>query len=352
MTTATSPLKTESAIVIIKDKAMAQKVLGAELVKQEIAKQAAICKEMIVNDESSAQVAQQQLTILNKMQGTVEKKRKELKRPFHEAGKFIDAVAAELTGEAEAVIKEGKKKIQDYHNTLVKTNEAVVAETKEQAEEETIKAELTAEKRFEAIDAISKWFEEAFTKFSNCKTLEELKEQFSIYCWKNGAEFPMKQFNVLSAEAIELKKRLVVIKDMRKDSIVANNLLAAETDEEKQIDMQEGLLTMARNLLKTKKESSAYFKTVYDKICAEKEIQIENATAEVVKAETAVATSNVPKFEWDYEVVNFEKVSNDFKMINSSAVEKYIKENINNLANGEVRDGIKFVRSVKQVRLA
>ena len=182
--------------------------------------------------------------------------------------------------------------------------------------------------------------------------MDGLKAAFEQYCWKNGAPYPVKEFNDLPEEATKLKEYIVAVKDIRKESILKTVELSKEEDEEKQVEIQSMLLDNAKLLIKCKKEAAVYFKSRIDAIEAEKSEQIDNAKAEVVSVQASIATANIPKYEYDYEVVNFAKVPDAFKMINSAAVEAYIKTNKDNLANGEVRDGIRFIRSVKTVRLS
>ena len=124
MTKVETPATAE--VVIVRDEAMALRIMGAEVLKKQIAEQAKLCAAMVIDDESSAQIAQQHLTGLSKVMKAVQKKGKELRTPFTNAAKLIKAVEDQMVGEAERVIAEGKGKIQVYHNSLVEAQETVV----------------------------------------------------------------------------------------------------------------------------------------------------------------------------------------------------------------------------------
>jgi hypothetical protein len=210
------------------------------------------------------------------------------KAPYLDAGKQIDALAKKLSLPLESVLSDGEKKLLAYNRM-----KAEIAQ-KEQTRINAIKS------------AISKYSSEAISAINECKTIEQLTEARQgwvvnfIPSAKDYAEF------LADAEAMKIN-----LNDLCKAKRI--EMIAPEQADE--------------TLTESIKEA------IVEKV--------EEVGAVESKAGEFTTTSKI-KGTWRFELVNLAEVPREYLMLDEKKVKEFIKNNTEQLVNGEVQAGIKF----------
>ncbi|MES3018204.1 MAG: hypothetical protein V4721_10515 [Bacteroidota bacterium] len=248
---------------------------------------AAACDKISITDDTSLQLATQNLRNLNSTIGQIEIIRVAEKKPYKEAGEQIDALAKELSKPLALSLDAGKKKILKYNN------DKLAAANAEQNRINGIKSE------------ISKYSADAMKAFNECKTIEDLtakrddliKNYFAPGTW---AEFDADYQNVRVVLNDYCKQRRIEIQT------------PAQVDE----------------------TASEAIKEALEEKVAEVGIQ------EVANAEFTTTTKfrGLPR----YRIIDEAAIPREWLMVDDAKVKAYQKENKETLSNGEVVTGIEF----------
>jgi peptidyl-tRNA hydrolase len=337
-----APVKTSTALVTISSRETALTVFGHKY-KTEIDVEVKAIREMKIVDNNTLKLFRERITGANKFANLIEKRRKEAKAPYKEAGDNIDAAAKYLTDDLEKVIAEGKQKMLDFE-----------VEAKKKADEENAKAELQAEKQRAAagkiaaekqkkIDLLSKVKQRAIEAMSTCETMNDLKTVY-IEQVKDDLEANWKNdFADFEKEVKQTLVDLVNFKDSMKATIIKLEEARKVGDKKAALKAKQLAELVAleeeEKALKQKEESVA-------EIQAEQQEAEENAGAALMSAEADNKVDmGTMRISWDYELEDFAEVPDEWKTLNDSVVKQFIKDSKDEkiLSDGCIINGVKFI---------
>lgn len=242
---------------------------------------AAKCNKIQVTDDISLGIAMQQLGAAKTLIKQIDDIRKREKEPYFNAGKQIDALAKTLSTPIETALSAGEEKIKAYNRLL-----------REKAEKEA--------QRVQAIkNEMQIYCKQAMKAMDESKTVDDLRAVREK--WIVNA--PTETYKEFEAEFYAIRQTLNDYAKSRKTAIEAPK----EADPEEKVVIQEAVI---------------------EKIEAVPQVQ-EHVDVKGIKV------------DWDYEVVDLTKVPHALLMINDKAVKQFIKENKENMTEGEVK-GLRF----------
>lgn len=316
--------KTETAVSIL-SKEQAIK-LYPSILRTEIASFVKRFDGLIITNNEELLTVRTMLTLLNKVVNKVDAERKLRGNPYKEAKSLVDEVAKEIIGNAPEVIVEVKRKIAAFEDAEERKRQVAADEAAKAQREELREIEAAQNKRLAMISDIKELAATAADKLVNARNFEQLKDAFQLHTVavfnKLIAET---QDEELKAMATEAKNRLIALKNDRKDA------------------MAKGTQSKATNIVNDLQEiaNDAMDKVVEDTQAAKAESMI-HTQAEI--ADLSTGSSNSDRFRWEFEVEDFSKVPDAFKTVDEKAVNEYINVHKDELQDGQVVDGIKFIR--------
>ena len=321
-----------SNLVIIDDKT-AKTLLRYNQIKESIDTFAALCEEIEIIDDVTEGKAKEMLSDLNKVVKTIDEKRKQVKaRPLAECN-AIDAAAKELTALANKAIENGRKRISDY---VVEKQEREINEAKKLAlQAQTVASAQLQEvaeennEQTDEVNGLAVLMETATKELFLVKTMDELKVWHAKYSTANGASVLKPEIAPNFTSLFNVARQVCsIMKDLWKDKISGKNPNVKESDVRSALISFEQEMQDTLNVLGTEIANAANV-----------------AAAEIQAAAIDVSTAgNYGPSKWDYELADYSKVPEEFKCVDEAAVREYIKKNKCNLAHGEVRFGIRFIR--------
>lgn len=237
------------------------------------------CLKLTVNDETTLAIATQNLSKANGIVKEIDSLRTDLKKPYLDAGRQIDAIAKSLSQPIEKAIEAGKKKILGY-----------------QAEQK--KKQIEEANRILAIkNAIIKYTNDTIAALDKCTTIEQLTETRERLI----VNAPMELWQEFMPDFMKARVTLNDYAKSRRTII----LTPQEADEEESVMIAQ----------------------------AAQEVQIE------IPTETKV--QGIRK-TWKFEVQDLSKCPIEWLTINESVLKNFISENKGNLKDDEIIAGIRF----------
>lgn len=284
-----------------------------------------------VVDDSSAGIAQQNLTKASGLLKQIEEKRKEIKEPFLQAGKQVDSTTKEIVQELEVAVVALKGEIKKY----VEEIEARQREEKEKQEREAAellrKQEEENKLRNQILDYIVvKVPEWATKKISELKSADDCDKLIAMFD-KLKSEDEMGDF---VSQYVEMKESyLSMIKAKKANFIAANNISEEEL----------AILKKKEELANRKLQLAAEEREIAEaeekaKQEAERKRLEELAKAAEQKEEKVAKTRKV----WKFEVKDIDKVNPEWMKVDEDKVKEYIKANSDTLKHDSVYFGIRF----------
>ncbi len=257
-----------------------------DALKKETATIAEACNKLAVTDDISLAVATQNLSKANQYIKDIEKIRKELKAPYFDAGKKIDALADALSSPLEKTLNDGKAKILAYN----KAKEVVAL-----AEQQRI---------IKIKNLIKDYYIDAIEAMNKCKIDTELIVEHNKYI-KN---FPADPFwSEFSGEAATMRTQLLDYAKARRIEISAPK----EADE-----------------------------TVTETIIEQIQQTVIQVSQHVEDAKFTTTTSF--RGTWKEEIVDITKLPLEWLMPDEKKIKAYAKENREKITDGEIINGVRF----------
>ena len=278
--------------------------------------QVATLASINVIDETSLAVANQQLSKTKQITNLIESARKELKEPYFQAGKQIDALAKALDVPLEEKVSDVKSKILLYNKEVEKKKQADLLEI--QAKQKIVEDQQKALQQAE-IDKANKlqidivaFEKKAFDTIKGCSTMEDLGQAYKSYV----TELPIEYGDVV-------KNRIISI------GVAKKNMLTTPS-----VDT-----TNAFNI--------AYATVTGTEVKVEaKVIEVPAAiTAQLEQEKQAIAIQSAPsniRKTWTFEVENFFNLPTEWLMPNEKAIAEWQKENKESMSEGMIYKGVKF----------
>lgn len=183
-----TPTKQQPTFLEKVKSAAEQKFLASKATAIDLANR---CKSIAIKDDTTLAMANQVLSQANSQLKMLEDKRKELKTPYHEAGKLIDTVAKGISVPLEAGISAGKLELRKWND-----------------EQERIKKEKT-EMLNKQQDFLQQMETNLLKKSDECasvdscdKLINSINEKFPVY---------EKQLTMFLPEVTEMKERYLAL---------------------------------------------------------------------------------------------------------------------------------------------
>lgn len=325
----TLPAKVEVPIAFVTDITVASKLINAEKLKTGIAGFSELCESIVVVDESSEKKATEMLTALNQVLNKLEEKRKLIKAPYTAAGKFIDAVAADIKGKADTVILNGKNKLVVYRDGLRKEAAEAQKKSSEALEQKQVEGEIKSDKLALQVHNIYVKEHEGIVRCNATKTMDDLKAWHADYTAGTTSCLQPVIAPDIPHRVADALERLRMLKEERKQ--VFQGLKTAE--------QWKGVYEAA----------VAACKNFSNKMIQEVVEQVKEESTEIgIVAQAAIIESKEldkgKRFKWKYDLESFANVPEEWKQVNPDMVKAFIESNKTTLANGQIVNGIRFTR--------
>lgn len=323
-----------------------QKNLNAiEAFKSEAVQIAEMCKQIIVNDESTLAIAQQNLSKATSLVNSIEKHRKEIKQPYLDATKQIDGLAGEISSPLEEAINHIKAQVKNWEIERIKRAEKEKAEAEAKLREEQAAAEKKKAENERILNFLNKTMPEWFkTEFAKLKTAKECDALVAYINTKLYSEDKMGEY---VSQYREMKENYVGIIELKKQQFISAEFMS---DEEKLIIKQkEELAAQKEALAAREREIAAEEERIkQEKIAKELAAKAEEERNRLAAEEAANKTTKTRRV-WKFELVDKSKLSPEWTTIDEAAVKAYMSENKDSLKDGQIINGVKFVLDITVV---
>lgn len=247
-----------------------------------------LCNQITITDDVSLGIATQNLSKANDKVKQIEAVRISAKAPYLAAGKEIDAMAKALSTPIEEAVNAGKKKIIAYEH---------IKEQERQKEIARINAVKTK---------IKDYSDTAIKAMSDAKTEAELIE--AHFKWIKNFP-PADNWAEFTEEATQMRQTLLDFASARKIEINTPHQADEETTEAIKVYVNENI----------------------EEVGATKIADIQDT-----------APTKGIRTNWTFEVIDISQVPLKYLMIDDKKIKEYIKDNKDNLTDGQVVRGIKF----------
>ena len=248
------------------------------------------CNDVVITNDTEYAIAIQIFSDANKTASAIEKKRKELKEPYLDAGKRIDAAAKAISEDLELAVAEGKKKALAW------------------SQEQQRKQQEELQRIQKIKNAIINYKNDVMAKIDRCATEQELVDVYN----EKIKVFPD---NSNWGEFGEDAKLMRVA--------ISNYAKAKKVELTKPFEGEE-----ARQVMQ--------------------EIEEKTVEAEEVIGAEQIAEINITKpsgvrTNWKFEVVDFSKIPDEYKVLDEVKVRAWQKQmrEAGGLVEGAVHFGIK-----------
>jgi hypothetical protein len=288
-----------------------------EQLQKSVTEQVETLSDIEVVDETRLAVANQQLSKTKQITNFIESTRKELKEPYFEAGKQIDALAKKISTPLEEKIQEVKNKMLSYNQVEAEKKRVALEaleKEKKRLEDEQAKAQAEANENHLKLQVqITKFESEAFGKIHSATTMADLSSAFTLFV----LAFPPEYGEVV-------KDRIKTL------GLAKKNLLNATTPEaisvyQKEYDKAYATVTGTE----VKIQAPVIQMPSFDKI-------------EEAKASIEISTPSNVRKTWTFEIENISNVPLEWLMVDESMVKEFMKKEKESLTEGMVYNGIKF----------
>ena len=300
------------------------------------------CQQIQIVDDISLSIGQQNLSKANNMLTAIEAKRKTIKEPYLEAGRLVDSTAKSLTEELEKGIKHIKSQVGEWEKKRL---------AEEKAKQDEIDRQLAEKQALEAAEAARKskirdYIDNKATvalkhAYSKCTSVAECDNQVR-FIEKNykGEDF----FQEFTKEAFDLRDTYLDLIKTKREQLES---AATMSEGELELAKKQEELSLAQANLEAEKRALEAEK---DRIEAEKKAKEAIEAAEVEKQrladEAALNKTKGIRFTWGLEVFRMSDVPTAWLTLNESAVKEWLKENKDKLKDGQVFDGVKFIKKL------
>jgi len=312
-----------------------------ESLKAEIDIQASNCLQIKVMDESTLAVGQQNLSKINQIVKAVETKHKELKSPYLEAGRQIDAVKNALIEAAEKAIDHLKSEVKNWEIKKQEEAKAAQAALEAQAKE----AEFKLAEEANRVAAIRVMIDNARNILQNIYSgcIDVASCESALVNIERHYR-PRTDFAEFADEAYTLKDNYVELINAKKVQCESASTMSAAEKE---------LMEAKEELAKQKLEldaKAARIKATEDAMAAEKARKEEEERLRVeqekIQALALADKTKGIKHLWKIELVDKSKLIPEWIMMDEKAVNEFKSANKDNLKDGDVVNGVRFYKEI------
>lgn len=271
--------------LVVQNPDLKPSLIQFEAFKVQLEQQAKMLDTIEIKDDSTLSILEQNLSKMNDLVKSVEENRKQLKQPYLDKGRAIDAAAEYVTSVPQNSIKLAKDK-------KLKWVAAVEAE-------KTRKAELQAR-----IDKLTNWWLVSVASADSLEVLSKMEKQLDTV---KGVEY----YQERNEEVQELKKKYLEIIALMKMNF---------TNEESTPDVQEAI----KEAIEEAKE------------------EISEVISESVVSEPITKIKGIRE-NWKWDVADITKVPKEWLCVDESKVREFLSNNKETLTE-QVLNGIKFYK--------
>jgi len=254
-----------------------------DALKASVDKLVTMGKSVAITDDTSLAIATQNLSLINSKTKEIEALRVQIKDPYLQAGKQVDALAKLLSAPLEAVLTSGKNEIKKYEEEKLRKQQA------EKARVDRIK------------NCILSYSENAIKEANLCKDIESLTACREKFILKFPDNDTWEEFTE------DAHKMRITLNDYFKNRRI-------EIEAPEQADE-----TIAEAIQETIIEQVAEVPVVED-----------------------VKTTTKFRGTWKFEIVDITQLPKSWLMPDEAKIKAFMKEHKDNLSDGLVESGVKF----------
>jgi len=310
--------------------------------KKDVEEITSLCSQIIVNDESTLNIAQQNLSKASQLAKYIDEKRAEIKKPYFEAGKQVDALAKELSTPLETVIVHIKDQVKQWELKRIELAEKAKKEleAKQKAEAEAAEKDRVRKERITTYLNVTlpAWFKENFAK---CTTVQDCDKTIAIIQTGLTPDEKMQEF---VSQYVEQKNNYLQLVEVKKQQLMSADEMSAEELEllkaKEEIAKQKDELAAKERQLQAQEEAIKQ-----DKLNKELAEKAAKEQEELAKQEELNKTSKVRKI-WKFELVDKSKLCPEWITIDEAAVKAYLADNKDKLESGQIVNGVKFIQDL------
>lgn len=292
------------------------------------------CLQIKVVDDSTANIAQQNLTKASQILKSIDEKRKEIKEPYLEAGKLIDSTCKTIVQELEVAVLNVKGEIKRYVDEL---------EEKKRIEKERIEKEAAAKLAEQQKDADRK---QRILNYINDKVPTYLQAQIATLDSADKCDVlidyiktklqPDDKMQEFAPQYIEMKSNYAAMIEAKKQSFIAAENISEEQKEllKKKQELAERKLALAAE----EREIAAAEEAAKQEAGRKRLAALAEAEKTAVDAEKVAKTKKI----WKFEVMDMSKVNPDWLMVDESKVKAYLADHKDSIKHDSVIFGIRF----------
>ena len=260
------------------------------------------CKAIAISDEITLAMATQALSQAGNLLKMLEDKRKEVKKPYKEAGELIDSVAKQISVPLEAGISYGKLEMRKWNDE----QDRIQKEKTEKLEKQTLFFSQMEQQLLKKSD-------ECITPESCDKLIASINDKFPEYRKKN---------DLFTKEIDEMKARYLHLIGIKKDLL------------EKAIAGGKGSTEAISNMLMKNAEANKQSAVIAES---------QQLKAEVIQQgiNSGVVTSSVRKV-WKAEVVDESALPREWLMVDMDKVNAYMKDVVKADGIERIINGVRF----------
>jgi hypothetical protein len=244
------------------------------------------CMKLTITDDITLSIATQNLSKANNIVKEIDTLRTDLKKPYLDAGRQIDALSKSLSQPIEQAIDAGKKKILSYQNEIKKK-------------------QIDEANRILAIkNSIIKYTNDTMAAIDKCKTIDQLVEARNKFI----VNAPTDKFEEFLQDFMTARMALNDYAKSKRTMI----LTPIQADEEELVAISEAVKEMA------------------------------SSVGDEALEHNIIPSAKGIRKTWTFELNDISKCPTEWLVVNESAIKKYISDNKADLQDGQIINGLRF----------
>lgn len=308
-------------------------------VKKEADKIGNNCLQIIITDEATLSVAQQNLSSASQLAKTIEAKRKEIKQPYLDAGSLIDDTCAQISELVEKGILHIKTQIKMWDIKRLEEAKKAAEELAKKQEEERLALEAETKKKKEQSDFYNKVIASLNQMYTSCTTPDQCDEQRKYIIDKFP---PADQFGDLWPQALAQAENIVKLIEAKKQQLLSANTLSE--GEKELIKAKEELIAEKARIAQKEAELKAKEEAVEAELKAKKLAEENEKERQRLAMEAETGRLRGVKYLWKFELVDKSKLIEDWISLDETKAKEYLKTKKDDLKDGEIVNGVKFYK--------
>lgn len=307
--------------------------------KAEITALADKCKQIVIVDEGTLAIGQQNLAKANSMVNTIDELRTKIKAPYLAAGKLIDSTCKQLSEPLTMAVAHLKEQALNWEKKRLAEEKAAQEEIERRFHEEQEAIRVENERRMAIANYITDKAEPALKKcYDRAVSATECDNQISII-EKNYK--PRDFFQEFADQAYELRDRYInLIKEKKKLLDGASEMTNAE------LVLQKKKQALELERIELEKREMAIKQAEEEEFLRKQKEEAAASLLSEQQRQQAIADSEKTKgirYTWDFELVDINQVPKEWLCLDEKVVKAYMKESVEKEG---VVNGVKFFKKM------